>query len=170
MQKLYLDCDGVILDTVSKRIYEKLRELGITTDEATSMYFSKLDWDKYIDECGQIDNSIDKIKELCNYYDIEILTHINSDNEGVSKIKYFDKMLPGVKVNVVPKAIAKADFIDPKGIILVDDFIPNLDYWSHKGGISVKFSDSGKECDYVTITDLMDLTKVNFKMRYKVKE
>ena len=113
---------------------------------------------------------IDKIKELCNYYDIEILTHINSDNEGVSKIKYFDKMLPGVKVNVVPKAIAKADFIDPKGIILVDDFIPNLDYWSHKGGISVKFSDSGKECDYVTITDLMDLTKVNFKMRYKVKE
>ena len=46
----------------------------------------------------------------------------------------------------------------------------NLDYWSHKGGISVKFSDSGKECDYVTITDLMDLTKVNFKMRYKVKE
>ena len=109
-------------------------------------------------------------KQLCNYYDIEILTHINSDNEGVSKIKYFDKMLPGVKVNVVPKAIAKADFIDPKGIILVDDFIPNLDYWSHKGGISVKFSDSGKECDYVTITDLMDLTKVNFKMRYKVKE
>ena len=64
MQKLYLDCDGVILDTVSKRIYEKLRELGITTAEATSMYFSKLDWDKYIDECGQIDNSIDKIKAI----------------------------------------------------------------------------------------------------------
>lgn len=170
MQKLYLDCDGVILDTVSKKVYDKLRSLGIVTARDTSLYFSELNWDEYIEECGQIDNAIDKIKELCNYFDIEILTHVNSDNEGFSKIKYFNRMLPGVKVNVVPKSTPKGDFISPNGAILVDDFIPNLDYWSFKGGISVKFSDSGKECDYITITDLLDLMNVNFKMRYKVKE
>lgn len=170
MQKLYLDCDGVILDTVSKGVYDKLKKLGIVTAHDTSLYFSKLNWDEYIGECGQIDNAIDKIKELCNYFDIEILTHVNSDNEGYSKIKYFGEMLPDVKVNVVPKRIPKADFINPMGAILVDDFIPNLDYWSSKGGISIKFSDSGKECDYITITDLLDLMKVNFKIRCKVKE
>lgn len=170
MQKLYLDCDGVILNTVSKEAYDKLKSLGIVTAYDTGLYFSKLNWDEYIEECGEIDNAIDKIKELCNYFDIEILTHINSDNEGYSKIRYFNRMLPDVRVNVVPKSIPKGDFINPKGAILVDDFIPNLDYWSSKGGISVKFSDSGKECDYITICNLLDLMKVNFKMRCKVKE
>ena len=80
MQKLYLDCDGVILDTVSKGVYDNLKKLGIVTAHDTGLYFSKLNWDEYIEKCGQIDNAIDKIKELCNYFDIEILTHVNSDN------------------------------------------------------------------------------------------
>lgn len=167
MQKLYLDCDGVILDTVSKEVYDRLSKMGIDTQDKVRDYFSSLNWDDYIVECGQINDSIEKIKYLSSYFDIEILTHVNSLEEGESKIRYFTKMLPDIKVNTVPKSIDKGDFVDPKGIILVDDFIPNLDYWTNKGGIGVKFSDSGKECDYVTITDLLDLMNVNFKMRQK---
>ena len=58
------------------------------------------------------------------------------------------------------KKIKKADAVDPKGNILVDDFLGNLDYWHEKGGISIKFSDSGKECIYQTITDLSELLKL----------
>ena len=56
--------------------------------------------------------------------------------------------------------IINADAVDPKGNILVDDFLGNLDYWHEKGGISIKFSDSGKECIYQTITDLSELLKL----------
>lgn len=170
MQKLYLDCDGVILDTVSKDVYEKLIKLGYKTQSQVKEYFSKLNWDEYIIERGQIDNACDKIKELCKYYDVEILTHVNSEEEGNSKIKYFSKELPNVKIITVPKTIKKADYVNAKGAVLVDDYLPNLDYWNQNDGIAVKFSNSGKECDYITITDLLELININFKVKQKVKE
>lgn len=163
MKKLYLDCDGVILDTVSKELYQKLADLGIDNENKIREYFSNLDWDEFIIECGQIDNSCDKIKELCNHFDLEILTHVNSEKEGNSKINYFNKVLPMVNVITVPKSIEKADFIKPNGAILVDDYLPNLEYWNKNGGISVKFSNSGKECDFYLITDLLELLNINFE-------
>ena len=109
---------------------------------------------------SQYEELIEKIKELTKVYDVEILTHVNSDGEIIAKLNYFKEVLPEVKVMAVPKEIRKADAVDPKGNILVDDFLGNLDYWHEKGGISIKFSDSGKECIYQTITDLSELLKL----------
>lgn len=162
MQKLYLDCDGVILDTVSTEIYNELKKQGIEGEKKVRKYFSKLDWDAFIEERGEIKEATKKIKELCKYFDVEILTHVNSENEGNSKTKYFAEKIPNVKVITVPKAIDKADFVEAQGNILVDDYLPNLDYWSKQGGISVKYSDSGKQCEYYTITDLLDLLEIDF--------
>ena len=102
--------------------------------------------------------------------------HVSSNNNFISIYFYkinlikIQQLFKYVNIDHVSILLYESNKYIFDNYILVDDFIPNLDYWSHKGGISVKFSDSGKECDYVTITDLMDLTKVNFKMRYKVKE
>ena len=93
--KIYLDCDGVILDTVASDIYEKLSK---KTEKEVSEYFSKINWNEYIIERGQIDNACEKIKELSKNYNIEILTHVHSENEGLAKIKYFEKELPDIKV------------------------------------------------------------------------
>lgn len=169
MIKLYLDCDGVILDTIN-RSYQMIKEAGITDEMEVRKFYSSISWEKLIRESGEIDNSISKIKELVKYFDVEILTHVNSDNEAMVKKKYFAGVLPGVNVITVPKNIAKADFVDPEGAILVDDFSPNLEYWEEKGGISVKFSDSGKECPYIVITDLLQLLDIEFKNKIKVKE
>ena len=103
---------------------------------------------------------LEKLMSGSKVYDIEILTHVNSDGEIIAKLNYFKEVLPEVKVIAVPKEIRKADAVDPKGNILVDDFLGNLDYWHEKGGISIKFSDSGKECIYQTITDLSELLKL----------
>lgn len=170
MQKLYLDCDGVILDTVANDIYEKLASMGIFTEKERSEYFAKLNWEEYIVERGEINNACEKIIELCKYFDVEILTHVHSENEGKAKTKYFAKKIPSVKITTVPKSINKADFVEAKGSILVDDYLPNLDYWSQKGGVSIKYSDSGKKCKYYTITDLLDLINIDFKVKQKVKE
>lgn len=159
MQKLYLDCDGVILDTIDAT-YKIIREKKLTDYNEIEDFYRKLNWDILIVEAGEIDNSIQKIKELTKHFDVEILTHIISDGEAIAKTKYFKEVLPTVNVITVSKEIKKADFVDPKGAILVDDYLPNLEYWYEKGGIPIKFSNSGKKCKYKVITDLLDLSKV----------
>ena len=169
MQKLYFACDGVILDTINKS-YQMLKEEGITTEEEVRKFYSNIDWEKLIEESGEIKNSITKIIELENNFDIEILTHVNSENESRVKIEYFKRMLPGINVITVPKNMKKADIVNPQGSILVDDYSPNLEYWKEKGGIPVKFSDSGKNYEYTVITDLLELLNLNIKDKIEIKE
>lgn len=164
MQKLYLDCDGVILDTIN-RSYQMLQEEGIFGEENVRKFYSRICWKTLITESGQIDNSIEKIRKLTEYFDIEILTHVNSENEANVKREYFAKELPNVNVVTVPKIINKADFVNPKDAILVDDFTKNLDYWKEKGGISIKFAVDTKLCPYKTITDLLELLELNIKVK-----
>ena len=159
MTKLYLDCDGVILDTINMS-YKMLKENGIEREEEKEDFYRNLSWEELIIEAGEINNATDKIKKLTDIYDVAILTHVISEGEIIAKENYFKAVLPNVKVISVPKGTKKADAVDPKGNILVDDFLPNLDYWHEKGGISIKFSDSGKECIYQTITDLSELLKL----------
>lgn len=169
MTKVYLDCDGVILDTINKS-YQIFKDKGIKTEEERKEFYSNISWKKLIIESGEINNSISKIKELLKYFDIEILTHIYTDNELKEKINYFGIVLPGVNVIGVPKTIEKADFIDPTNAVLVDDFTHNLDYWKEKGGISIKFSSSDKECAYPIISDLSNLIELLNKNKVKVEE
>lgn len=159
MKKLYLDCDGVILNTINLT-YKMLKEKNITERNEIEEFYRKLNWKELIIEAGEIDNSIEKIRKLINYFDVEILTHVNSDGEVIAKLNYFKEVLPEIKVTTVLKKINKADFVSPKGAILVDDYLPNLEYWYEKGGIPVKFSNSGKECKFKVITDLLDLLKI----------
>lgn len=161
MKKLYLDCDGVILDTIN-RSYMMIKEKGLTTADEVRTFYQNINWDTLIKESGEINNSISKIKILKDYFDISILTHVYSKKEAFSKIKYFKNVLPDIEVIIVPKRVEKADLINPYGTILVDDYIPNLDKWEAKGGIGVKFSDSGKTSQYTTIGDLLELTKMSF--------
>ena len=71
MQKLYLDCDGVILDTINKS-YKMLKERGLTDEGEVAKFYNDINWTDLIKKSGQINNSINKIKELSNYFDIEI--------------------------------------------------------------------------------------------------
>lgn len=171
MQKLYLDCDGVILDTINKS-YQIMKENNIMDVDKINSFFCNIDWEEFILASGELDGAINKIKVLedSGLFDIKILTHVNSNNEIEAKTKYFKKLLPNIEVISVPKAVRKADVVVADNAILVDDYMPNLDYWDEKGGISVKFSDSGKISRYITITDLLDLLNIDFKYKTKVKQ
>ncbi len=168
MKKVYLDCDGVILDTINTS-YQMIKKMSLTTEDEIRGFYRSISWEQLIFESGEIDNAISKIKELSSYFDISILTHVNSENEERVKLKYFGDKLPGINVIPVPRVIEKADFIEPNGAILVDDFLPNLEYWEKKGGIPVKFSNSDKECPYVKITDLLQLKEINFRSKGRIK-
>lgn len=166
MIKLYLDCDGVILDTIDPA-YEQIKKSGKELNEESVMnYYQNLNWYNFILEVGDIKNALEKIKLLLlsECFDIKILTHVHSDVEKEAKIKYFSEVLPNVPVITVPKSIAKADYVDATGAILVDDFTPNLDYWYEKGGIPIKFSSRNNRSKYTKITDLEDLINIKEKI------
>lgn len=169
MLKLYLDCDGVILDTITMS-YKLIHDMGLKDREDIDKFYRDVSWEELIIKAGEINDSISKIKKLMNNFEITILTHVSSDGEGKAKKEYFGNVLPEIPVLTVPKSIKKSDFVDPSNCILVDDFLPNLEYWEDNGGIGVKFSDSGKRSKFITITDLLDLLKIDFEEMIKVRE
>lgn len=159
MKKLYLYCDGVILDTINP-VYEEIIANGKELNEENVInYYQNIDWYEFILRVGDINNAIEKIKKIIasGEYDVKILTHVHSEKESKGKIKYFREVLPEIEIITVPKSIKKADFVDAKDAILVDDYTPNLDYWYEKGGIPIKFSSKNKRSKYSKITDLEEL-------------
>lgn len=160
MKQLYIDFDGVILDTLTKN-YEILRENGIDIkdyDKVTE-FFRELDWKKTIEETEQINDSINEIKKICasKKFNVYILTHVNSTNEMVEKIKYIHKYLPSVTVVSVPKEISKTEVVNPCSAILIDDYSGNLKEWQKKLGIGIKFVRTLENGDYPEITHLSEV-------------
>ena len=93
--KLYLDFDGVILDSmnVAKNMLE---EFYVGDDQnIIRKFFKDLDWYELLRITDEINNSFDNINKLVvsNLFDIEILTHVNSLKEGQEKINYLKRLL-----------------------------------------------------------------------------
>lgn len=160
MKQLYIDFDGVILDTMEKT-YKELEESGIDKkdNDAVTKYFRELDWEKLISETKEINNSIEEIKTICasKKFNVYILTHINSTNEMVQKITYLHKVLPEVTVVSVPKELSKTTVVNPCGAILIDDYSGNVKEWQKGLGIGIKFVKERENGDFPEITHLSEI-------------
>lgn len=160
MKQLYIDFDGVILDTMTKT-YEEIEKMGIDKkdQEKVKEYFRNTDWKKLIEETEEINDSINEIKKICasKKFNVYILTHINSTNEMVAKIKYLHKKLPQVTVVSVPKEIPKTEVVNPSAAILIDDYSGNIKEWQKKLGIGIKFVRTLENGDYPEITRLSEV-------------
>ena len=131
--KLYLDFDGVILDT-AEIADKKMIDLNLTEIAEIDNYYKNIDWYLLMKEAKQINNSLSNMKKLIdsNLYDIEILTHVNSEVERKLKEEYINKYFPKLKIISVSKEIEKCDAVIPKNSILVDDYIENALYIMQK--------------------------------------
>jgi len=142
MKNLYIDFDGVICNTIEVS-YKMIKEAGISLEdsEKVSLFYHDLDWDLLLDKCININDSMENIKKIISSgkFNVAILTHVNSMNEVISKVKYIRKYLKDVTIIPVPKAISKTQMINARFSILVDDFAGNLDEWKAAGGIGVRF-------------------------------
>ncbi len=160
MKQLYIDFDGVILDTMT-RSYEELKKenIDIKNQEKVMEFFRNLDWKKLIEETNEINDSINEIKKICDSkkFNVYILTHINSTNEMIEKIKYLHKNLPQVTVVSVPKQIPKTEVVNPSAAILIDDYSGNIKEWQKKLGIGIKFVKELEGSDYPEITHLSEV-------------
>lgn len=162
---LYLDCDGVILDTIPA-IDKALQKVGYTykgqsKNEPFMKDFlkNKFNWEEEIELIPILDDSVNKIKKLDkkNIFNIKILTHVISDKEAKAKEKLFAELLPNIEVITVPKDTKKTEMVEVKNSILVDDFLPNVVDFNSEGGIGIKFAGKETSDDVIRITDLLEL-------------
>lgn len=162
MKNLYIDFDGVILDTLTP-IYKLAKDLNLdykTQTKEVGKLFSKIDWEELIEESIDLNDSVDAIKKLSKSgkFNISILTHVNSLKEAKTKIKFLQGIISDLTIIIVPSGVPKTNMTQTKDAILVDDFSGNLKTWEEEGGIGVKFTKAKEEnCEYKNITSLTEL-------------
>ena len=165
---IYIDFDGVILDTEDVLFYDWRQNTDhklLPTSEKIK-YIQDIDWDYVLYNSLVIDNSIDYLKEMDPKKSF-ILTKVHSlDNEAEKKIKWL--RLKGVKqsVIVVPYNLKKIDMVDPFGHILVDDSLKNLREWKSMGGKPIFFDinedniDPWEMCNIDNFKRIKSLSKI----------
>ncbi len=143
MINLYIDFDGVILDTISVALkIMKERNIDIRDIQAISKFYTTLDWQYVLSITPEINDSLSCIQKLIDtkLFDVSILTHINSLNEAIHKVNFIRKYFKDITVIPVPKVISKTKMVQTEGSILVDDYAGNLREWEAEHGIAIRFS------------------------------
>ena len=156
-RNLYIDFDGVILDTITP-LYEDYEKQNITKEKRLEFYVN-YPWEKIIDDKYIINDGINDIKEIINSnkFELAILTHVNSLNEAILKIKYIRKYFKDITIIPVPKAISKTKMIHTKDAILIDDYAGNLREWKKEGGIGIRFNQKGNDKGFKVIKNLKEI-------------
>lgn len=153
MKNLYIDFDGVLMDTITTS-YRLLDEAQIDREDAQEVlkFYQTLNWEEIIEVTPILNDSIERLRHIkkSGRYDISILTHVNSVAEIIEKVKFIRKYFHDITVIACPKAISKTMMVHAKDAILIDDYAGNLIEWEQVGGIAVKFSptlnDRGFKC------------------------
>lgn len=164
MKKLYIDFDGVILDTITPSV-KKMEEQNVNQKEFKEVreFFRNEDWSKLIKESEIINSSIEciqKIKATGNF-SISILTHVNSIEEGVHKVDYIRSIFDDISIIIVPREISKARMVIAKDAILIDDYFKNLDEWQAAGGEGILFSQKLEKKPYKVINRLDEILETS---------
>lgn len=168
MKRLYIDFDGVVMDTIPL-LYNELEKNNVSMDneEKIKNVFSTFDFKKIIKDKNILNDSIECIKKLLDSkrFEIAFLSHVNSLNEGVVKIKYLRKHFKdNITIIIVPKEVSKTKMVHSEGAILIDDFSGNLKEWEDAGGLSVRFSKELESKGFKVLNrldSLLDMTDEN---------
>ncbi len=143
MKNLYIDFDGVIVDTI-RVTYDMLDRLGIDSNdfEKMSEFYYNLNWKQLLSLTPIINDGFNAIKNIISTgkFNVAILTHVNSLDEAVAKVNYIRKYCKSVTIIPVPREVSKTKMIDSKDAILIDDYSGNLKEWEASGGIGIQFS------------------------------
>ncbi len=164
---LYLDCDGVILNTMETS-YKMMKELGLDSRKCEDLdyfFISYIDWNYLIYKSGIINDAILKIRKIkdSNFYkDVKILTKLSGNiDEELIKRRLFLKLLPDIEVITLPFKGNKDEVVNPVGNILVEDNLSNFDRWEKAYGNAILFKQNEFNYDSNIICDLMDIPKTN---------
>lgn len=141
MLNLYIDFDGVIMNTIDVT-YKMADDLGIERNyENYLKFYQKLDWREVLNKSEAISDSWNCIQRIIesNKFNVSILTHVTSISEIEEKVKIIREHFRDITIIPVPKSISKTEMLKAEGSVLVDDFVHNLKEWEAAGGYGVRF-------------------------------
>lgn len=163
MRNLYIDFDGVIMNTIDIT-YNDMIKKGINQDsqEEVRNYYANLNWSKLLEEAEIINDGINAINNIIssNKYNVSILSHVNSLHEAVEKIKFLRKYFKDMTIIPVPRELSKTEMVHVHDSILIDDYAGNLDEWKNKGGISIRFNRNLQGKGYPVIDKLDQILEI----------
>lgn len=163
MKNLYIDFDGVILDTidVTYRLLEN-ENIDVKDIKTVENFYKTLDWKNLLSITPEINHAFSCIQELLDSkkFNIAILTHVNSLDEMIEKVKFIRKHTDHLTIIPVPKPLSKTKMVRAKDAILIDDYTKNLKEWKQEGGIGIKFSKKPKESEFITISSLNQILEM----------
>ena len=171
MKNLYIDFDGVIMNTIDIS-YEIIKSMGLDHKNPLDQpkireYYANVDWNELLNKKAVIINdAINCIKKIIasNRFEVTILSHVNSLSEAEEKVKYIRKYFKDITIIQVHRSISKTEMVHTAGSILIDDFVGNLEEWKAKGGLGIKFSTELNGKGFIVIDKLdqiLDLTNIN---------
>ncbi len=160
MRRLYIDFDGVVLDTIPV-LYEKLGidKSGVDSgnQEEKIAKFANFDYRNVIQDKYILNDSVNCIKKLLKSkrFEISFLSHVHSLDEAIVKTKFLRRHFKDdITIIIVPGKISKTKMVHSEGAILVDDFSSNLREWEEVGGIAVRFNTKLESKGYKVIDRL----------------
>lgn len=160
---LYIDFDGVILDTITAP-YQQMQEMGIDLkSEAVGQFYQSYDFSQVVKDSNIINDSINGLQRILDSdrFNVAILTHVTSLEEAVIKIKYIRKYFKDITIIPCPKSISKTKMIETKNAILIDDYAGNLREWEKEGGIGIRFSTKRNGKGFIAIDHLDEILDID---------
>ena len=160
---IYIDCDGVLLDTINYSKTLLLEQYGINydthdrndvgADKKVGEFFKNLNWTRILQESPEINNSKNFIRlfKSSTLYNPVIYTSISTLSEKEAKETMFSRELKEVDLRF-GEAKHPKECNDNRSILIDDDDF-NLRYWN---GIPVRFI-SNKPTIFPKITDLGEI-------------
>lgn len=165
MKNLYIDFDGVLMDTIttSYRLLDEAKVDRNNTDEVLEFY-QTLNWEEVIEITPILNDSINRLRNIknSNRFNISILTHVNSLAEIVEKVKFIRKYFHDITVIACPKQLSKTQIVHAKDAILIDDYTENLNEWKAAGGIGIKFSTVYKDRGFQCVSHIDEILNMEF--------
>ena len=162
-QMIYIDCDGVILDSEERMLIRK--ELAGFPDHKNEQQFSDYfeytkqhpeEWDKIIREAHSINESVEIRKKLEIFMKkIAILTKIHTLYEMQTKVddlRIHRKLM--IPIIFVPPGVKKHEVIIPNNNLLIDDSKKNIEEWIKNGGQGLLFDKTLKKDEIAKVRSL----------------
>lgn len=159
---LYIDFDGVILDT-EELLFEdwrKIKDRHLLPETEKIKYIKNRNWDYILNNSPIINDSIYYLNNM-NPNETFILTKVHSlENEASAKIRWLRNQKVKQTIIPVPHDIKKSDVVDPYNNILVDDSLFNLEEWEELGGIPILFDINNDNYDSWNKPNIKEYKKV----------
>ena len=165
--KKYIDFDGVFIDSETHLFdgFQYAYKNGWVRNHRE--YLENMDWYRYLHKCNIIKDSLEYLK---SDKDSQLLGKVLSQQEEDAKTKILKEVGYDGTPIFIHADLPKSSAVDPRGNLLTDDTVHNLDDWDKKEGYCLYFHKDGIQKDPWGNINTKYKTTKTLKLLYNIDE